>query len=188
MKTDAFEQQASRLRAVALKASTTAGADADTAQDIAQETMIRLWQILEQRAPSSGLEWQSCDRIMKMRDNPRLSNPDGYAVMIARHLTLNHLRRKPPLPIDERLKAGPTAPSPLDLMVQREEEQWLRQRIRDLPPTQHAVLHLRQVEHRSNSQIATLLGVKETSVSTLLARARRQLLEKIRQQREREKR
>ena len=167
MKTDAFEQQASRLRAIALEASAKAGADADIAQDIAQETMIRLWQ---------------------MRDDPRLSNPDGYAVMIARHLTLNHLRRKPPLPIDERLTAGPTAPSPLDLMVQREEEQWLRQRIRDLPPTQHAVLHLRQVEHRSNSQIATLLGVKETSVSTLLARARRQLLEEIRQQREREKR
>ena len=167
MKTDAFEQQASRLRAIALDASAKAGADADIAQDIPQETMIRLWQ---------------------MCDDPRLSNPDGYAVMIARHLTLNHLRRKPPLPIDERLKAGPTAPSPLDLMVQREEEQWLRQRIRDLPPTQHAVLHLRQVEHRSNSQIATLLGVKETSVSTLLARARRQLLEEIRQQREREKR
>ena len=167
MKTDAFEQQASRLRAIALDASAKAGADADIAQDIAQETMIRLWQV---------------------RDDPRLCNLDGYAVMIARHLTLNHLRRKPPLPIDERLKAGPTAPSPLDLMVQREEEQWLRQRIRDLPPTQHAVLHLRQVEHRSNSQIATLLGVKETSVSTLLARARRQLLEEIRQQREREKR
>lgn len=167
MKTDAFELQASRLRAVALKASAAAGADADTAQDIAQETMIRLWQ---------------------MRDDPRLCNPDGYAATIARHLTLNHLRRKPPLPVDERHKAGPTVPSPLDLMVQREEEQWLQERIRDLPPTQHAVLHLRQVEHRSNGQIAAMLGIKETSVSTLLGRARRQLLEEIRQQREREKR
>ena len=167
MKRDAFEQQASRLRAVALKASATAGAEADTAQDIAQETMIRLWQ---------------------MRDDPRLCNPDGYATMVARHLTLNHLRRQQPLSIDERHHAGQTAPSPLDLMVQREEEQWLQQRIRDLPPTQHAVLHMRQVEHYSNSQIATLLGIKETSVSTLLAKARRQLLEEIRQQREREKR
>ncbi len=188
MKNDAFEQQAPRLREVALKASATAGADADTAQDIAQETMIRLWQILEQRAPSSGLEWQSRDRIMKMRDDPRLSNPDGYAATIARHLTLNHLRRQQPQPIDERHSAIQTTPSPLDIMVQREEEQWLQQRIRDLPPTQHAVLHMRQVEHYSNSQIASLLGIKETSVSTLLARARRQLLEEIRQQREREKR
>ena len=167
MKNDAFEQQASRLRAVALKASTAAGADADTAQDIAQEAIIRLWQ---------------------MRDDPRLSNPDGYAATIARHLTLNHLRRNQPLPIDEQRPVGQTSPSPLDLMVQREEEQWLQQRIRDLPPTQHAVLHMRQVELRTNSQIASLLGIKETSVSTLLGRARRQLLEEIRQQREREKR
>ena len=167
MKTDAFEQQASRLRAVALKASASAGADADTAQDIAQETMIRLWQ---------------------MRDDPRLCNPDGYARTIARHLTLNHLRRQQPLPINERHSASQTVPSPLDLMVQREEEQWLQQRIRDLPPTQHAVLHMRHVEHCSNSQIASLLGIKETSVSTLLGRARRQLLEEIRQQREGERR
>ena len=165
MKIDAFEQQASRLRAVALKASATAGADADTAQDIAQETMIRLWQ---------------------MRDDPRLSNPDGYAATIARHLTLNHMRRKQPQPIDERLNTGQSTPSPLDLMIQHEEEEWLQRRIRDLPPTQHAVLHLRQVEHRSNGQIAALLGIKETSVSTLLGRARRQLLEEIRQYRNQE--
>ena len=163
MNTDAFEQQASRLRALALNASAQAGADADTAQDIAQETMIRLWQ---------------------MRDDPRLCNPDGYAATIARHLTLNHLRRKQPLPIDERHSTIQTVPSPLDIMVQREEEQWLQQRIRDLPPTQHAILHMRQVEHRSNDQIASLLGIKETSVSTLLSKARRQLLEQIRQQRE----
>lgn len=165
MKIDAFEQQASRLRAVALKASAGAGADTDIAQDIAQETIIRLWQ---------------------MRDDPRLSNPDGYAATIARHLTLNQMRRKPPLPLDERQAtqlSTRAAPSPLDIIVQREDEQWLQERIRNLPPTQHAVLHMRQVEHRSNSQIAALLGIQETSVNTLLARARRQLLEEIRQHR-----
>ena len=167
MNANAFEQQASRLRAIALKASAGAGADADTAQDIAQETMIRMWQ---------------------MRDDPRLFNPDGYAATIARHLTLNHLRRHQPQPIDERHIAIQTTPSPLELMVQREDEQWLQERIRDLPPTQHAILHMRQVEHRSNGQIASLLGIKETSVSTLLGRARRQLLEEIRQQQKREKR
>ena len=160
MKTDAFEQQASRLRSIAFGASANAGADVDTAEDIAQETMIRLWQ---------------------MRDDPRLCNPDGYATMIARHLTLNQLRRQRPLSVDERHYDDPTTPSPLDLMIQREEEEWLRQRIRDLPTTLHAGLHMRQVEHRTNGQIASLLGMKESSVSTLLARARRQLLEEIRQ-------
>ena len=88
------------------------------------------------------------------------------------------------IPLDER-QATPlssqTSPSPLEIIVQREDEQWLQERIRNLPPTQHAVLHMRQVECRPNAQIAALLGMKESSVSTLLARARRQLLEEIRQ-------
>ena len=160
MTIDAFEHNATRLRKLALQAAATAGADADAAEDIAQETMLRLWQ---------------------MRDDPRLYNPEGYASTIARHLTQNRLRSKPPLPLDERQAVSQTTPSPLDIIIQREDEQWLQERIRNLPPTQHAVLHMRQVECRPNAQIAALLGMKESSVSTLLARARRQLLEEIRQ-------
>lgn len=162
MTINAFEQQAPRLRQVALQAAAAAGADQDTAEDIAQETMLRLWQ---------------------MRDDPRLYNPEAYASTIARHQVLNHQRRKPPLPLDERQVTNLTTPSPLDLMLQREDERWLRQRIRNLPYTQHAILKLRQVEHRSNEEIAAILGIQPSSVSTLLAKARRQLLEEIRQQR-----
>lgn len=162
MTIDAFENKATRLRQLALQAAAATGADSDTAQDIAQETMLRLWQ---------------------MRDDPRLYNPEGYATVIARHLTLNQLRRKPPLPLDDRQATDLTVPSPLDLMLQREDERWLRQRIRNLPYTQHAILRLREVEHRSNSEIATILGIQPSSVNTLLARARRQLLKEIQQSR-----
>ena len=160
MTIDAFEHNATRLRKLALQAAATAGADADAAEDIAQETMLRLWQ---------------------MRDDPRLYNPEGYATVIARHLALSQQRHKPPLPLDERQATQLSTPSPLEIIVQREDEQWLQERIRNLPPTQHAVLHMRQVECRTNAQIANILGIKETSVNTLLARARRQLLEEIRQ-------
>ena len=162
MTIDAFEHKATRFRGLALQAAAAAGADADTAEDIAQETMLRLWQ---------------------MRDDPRLYNPEGYATVIARHLALNQQRHKPSLPLDERQATQLSTPSPLEIMVQREDEQWLQERIRNLPPTQHAVLHMRQVEHRTSVQIAKILGIKETSVNTLLARARRQLLEEIRQYR-----
>lgn len=162
MTIDAFEHKAKQFRVLALQAAATAGADADTAEDIAQETMLRLWQ---------------------MRDDPRLYNPEGYASTIARHLTLNQLRRKPMLPLDERQAASQSVPSPLDLMLQREDEQWLRERIRNLPYTQHAVLRLRQVEHRSNEEIAGILGIQPSSVSTLLSKARHRLLNEIKQQR-----
>ena len=162
MTIDAFNRQATQFRGLALQAAAAAGADADTAEDVAQETLLRLWQ---------------------MRDDPRLHNPEGYATVIARHLTLNQLRRKPPLPLDDRQATDLTVPSPLDLMLQREDERWLRQRIRNLPYTQHAILRLREVEHRYNSEIATILGIQPSSVNTLLARARRQLLKEIQQSR-----
>ena len=166
MTIDAFNQQATQLRQLALRAAATAGADAEMAEDIAQETMLRLWQ---------------------MRDNPRLYNPEGYASTIARHLTLNQQRRKPMLPLDERKASDYSVPSPLDLLLQREDERWLQERINNLPYTQHAVLKLRQVEHRSNEEIATILGIQPASVSSLLSKARRQLLNEIKQQRNNDK-
>lgn len=117
MTIDAFNKQAPGLRQVALKAAAASGADADAAEDVAQETLLRLWQ---------------------MRDDPRLYNPEGYASTIARHLTLNQRRRQPALPLDERQAQDWSVPSPLDLMLQREDERWLQERIRNLPFTQHA--------------------------------------------------
>ena len=48
-----------------------------------------------------------------------------------------------------------------------------------LPTTQRTLLYMRQVERHSHEKIAHLLGIEISSVSTLLARARRTLLEEI---------
>ncbi len=161
MTIDAFELIAPRLRSAALNKAAAMGLDYDESQDIAQETLLRLWQ---------------------MRDDSRLYNPEGFAAVIAHRLSLNHLRRKPPLPLESRERASQTI-SPLDEIIQQEDVQWLEQKINELPSTLHAVLKMRQEERYSNEQIATLLGIKEDSVSTLLARARKQLMEQIKQQR-----
>ena len=160
MTIDAFELIAPQLRTAALNKATAMGLNYDESQDIAQETLLRLWQ---------------------MRDDSRLYNPEGFASVIAHRLSLNHLRRKPPLPLESGESASQTNPSPLDEIIQQEDVQWLEQKIKELPSTLHAVLKMRQDERYSNEQIATLLGIKEDSVSTLLARARRQLMEQIKQ-------
>ena len=82
MTIDAFELIAHRLRTAAVNKATTMGLDYDESQDIAQETLLRLWQ---------------------MRDDNRLYNPEGFAEVIAHRLSLNHLRRKPPLPLEEKV-------------------------------------------------------------------------------------
>lgn len=162
MTIDAFELIAPQLRSIALSKAVAMGLDYDEQQDIAQETLLRLWQ---------------------MRDDNRLYKPEGFAAVVAHRLSLNYLRRKPPLPLECGESASKSTPSPLDEIIQQEDVQWLEQRIKELPSTLHAVLKMRQDEKYSNKQIAALLGIKETSVSTLLARARRQLLEEIKKQR-----
>lgn len=57
---------------------------------------------------------------------------------------------------------------------------WLERKLQDLPSTEYALLHMRQVERLSAKEMARRLGIRETSVATLLSRARRRLLEEIR--------
>ena len=46
-----------------------------------------------------------------------------------------------------------------------------------LPSTEYQVLHLRQVERKTDQQIAAILGIGNASVPTLLSRARRKLMQ-----------
>ena len=61
-----------------------------------------------------------------------------------------------------------------------ENEEWLRRKLDRLPSSEYQVLHLRQVERKTNREIAAILGIEVTSVATLLSRARQKLMEDIR--------
>jgi RNA polymerase sigma-70 factor (ECF subfamily) len=58
-------------------------------------------------------------------------------------------------------------------------EKWMDNQIESLPTTSRIVLTMRQLEHRELSEIADILGIKQSSVSTLLARARNELRNKL---------
>lgn len=71
--------------------------------------------------------------------------------------------------------------SAADVAIEAEEtDAWLQRRLQALPPMQHQVLRLRQIELKDNAEIAAILGIKPASVATLLSKARRQLLADIR--------
>ena len=69
--------------------------------------------------------------------------------------------------------------SPHEELETKENDEWLASRLQQLPTTQRTLLYLRQVERKSHEELATLLGIEITSVSTLLAKARRTMLEEI---------
>ena len=123
----AFEQQARTWRQKALSVCISYGAGKDEAEDIAQDVMLRLWQMHDELE-----QYRSIEAIVSL---------------MARHILRNHQRRKPSETLDETMIISLNS-SPLE----------------DL---------------EMNEEIAQLLGIETTSVSTLLARARRTLLEDI---------
>lgn len=161
MEESAFEHIAIRLRRRALDASRACGLGQMAAEDIAQDVMLKLW---------------------SMRDDlERFSSLDALASVMARRLSLNKLRDERTLAIDDssyRIKSQ--VAGPLEILEEKENEQWLDRKMAALPRAQHAILYMRQVERRSNKEIAALLAISEASVSTLLARARKALLDELR--------
>ena len=158
MEKNAFEQKARTWREKALEVSMHYGAGKDEAEDIAQDVMLRLWQMHEE------LE--------------RFRSVEAIVALMAKHLIRNHQRRKPSEALDEAMIVSLTT-SPHEELEIRENEEWLLSKLQQLPTTQRTLLYMRQVERKSHEEIATLLGIETTSVSTLFARARRTLLEEI---------
>jgi len=158
MEKNAFEQKARTWREKALEVSMHYGAGKDEAEDIAQDVMLRLWQTHEE------LE--------------RFRSVEAIVALMAKHLIRNHQRRKPSEVLDEAMIVSMNT-SPHEELEIRENEEWLLSKLQQLPTTQRTLLYMRQVERKSHEEIAILLGIEVTSVSTLLARARRTLLEEI---------
>lgn len=160
MEESAFEQIAVRLRRKAVDVSRTYGLDTAAAEDIAQDVMLKLW---------------------SMRDElDGYSSPEGLVARIAGRLALNSMRRRHTVAIgtDEQRMVSLSA-GPEEHLEEHEGEEWLTRKIEALPSTQHTILYMRQVERRTHGEIAALLGIKETSVSTLLARARKTLFDEM---------
>ena len=158
MDRNAFEQQARSWREKALSVSMSYGAGMDEAEDIAQDVMLRLWQMHDE------LE--------------RYRSVEAIVTLMARHLLRNHQRRKPSEALEEAMIISLTTDPHEELEI-KENDEWLTKKLEQLPTTQRTLLYMRQVERRSHEEIARLLGIEITSVSTLLARARRTLLEDI---------
>ena len=83
MEKSAFELKARSWRQKALEVSRHYGAGSDEAEDIAQDVMLRLWQMHDE------LE--------------RYQSVEAIVALTAKHLLRNHQRRKPSETLDEAI-------------------------------------------------------------------------------------
>ena len=130
------------------------------ADDVAQDVLLKLW---------------------LMRDEMRrYRSAEALVTVMARNLTIDIHRKKRVTAIgSEQLSHVDEADDPAQRLIGVEQETRLMKLVNNLPSRQHAVLVMRQVEHRSYTEIASILGIEETSAKTLLSRARKTLLKQF---------
>ena len=156
--------------------------DRNEAEDITQETLMRLWQHRD--------EWD------------QIQNLEAYSLTIARRLALDYLKKQKtdgrglqiPSNDENGLQSFPSgnlvradlhslvggdlqSPTPLpdEQLDQQQRVAAVRRLIDQLPETQRTIIQLRDIEGYRYDEIADITGLTETQVRVYLHRARKKI-------------
>ena len=135
----------------------------EEAEDIVQDTLLKLWQ--------------------RREDLGQVANLESFALASARNLALDRKAKMENrnVSFDDVAHDRPDhwqATAEQDLM-HRESTHAIAQIINSLPEKQRTVLHLRDIEGKAYKEIAEALNISESDVKVTLFRARNELKEKI---------
>jgi len=153
------------LRCAAVGAALAILDDCEEAEDVAQETMLRMWENVE-------------------RLDDDIGRAKAFATVTARNIAQNHLRQKRRWPILRLLSQHDreTTDTPLRCMEASDADSTFNKALQQLPTVWRKVLQMRNVEDMSFAEIAAVLGTSESSVRGLLSKARKRMVELINQQ------
>ena len=135
----------------------------DEAEDIVQDTLVKLWQTRETLGNVNSLE--------------------ALAVTMARNLALDRKgkmdNREMSLEPEKNdfMESAETAPD--SRLMAYEATTFVQDTINGLPEKQRTIIQLRDIEGKSYKEIAAVLNITESDVKVTLFRARSTLKEKI---------
>ena len=135
--------------------------DRAEAEDVVQETMIRVWNKRD--------EWDGLKSI------------EAYCLTVARNLAIDCSERKDSQTVELTSEAEqtPEASGPYDQLVNKERLKLVRRLVSELPEKQRLIMVLRDVEGRSYKEIAAVLQLTEEQVKVNLFRARQKVKQKF---------
>ena len=155
-----FEIEAKRMRPALLRMATHYTEDTDEAEDVVQETLLKLWFLR--------------DRLSQYR------NVEALALVITKHLCINRKRGKHLVTVS--LEEGLTIigeQSPERRLMDEERMQELLELIATLPDLQQSILKMKHIEGMEVEEIARLTGSTPIAVRTNLSRARKKVREQF---------
>lgn len=130
------------------------------AEDVTQETMLRLWRI----AP----DWE-----------PERAALGTWLYRVASNLAIDRLRRRRPGSTEVLADLPDDAPGAVRRLEARDRARALDEALGGLPERQRLALVLRHFEELGNPEIAEVLEVSVEAVESLLARGRRALARQL---------
>jgi len=134
--------------------------DSSEAEDVTQETFLRVWQRASDYSPDGSAV--------------------GWLYRIAHNLSLDRLRRRGKLESFEGEEASEAAPQSARLH-QMQRKTALEHAIETLPERQAAAITLVHLDELSGQEAAQVLGVSVEALESLLSRARRNLRARLAQ-------
>lgn len=134
--------------------------DRAEAEDVVQETLIRVWNKRE--------EWT------------QFGSMEAYCLTVARNLAIDRSERKDAQTVEltPDMEQPSDASSPYEKLVTKERMTLIHRLMNGLPEKQRLIMQLRDIEGKSYKEIASVLNLTEEQVKVNLFRAR----QKIKQQ------
>ena len=132
-------------------------ADNDEAEDVTQDTVLKLWAMRQQLDAYRSVE--------------------ALAVVMVRRLAVSRKRTATTISLSERQPPDlSNDDSPEHLLISQEEETKMLQMIATLPDAQQAILRMKHIDGLETSEIASITGSSEEAVRQNLSRARKRIL------------
>ena len=132
----------------------------DVAEDIVQETFLKLWQIREKLDSYNSVE--------------------ALAIQVAKNLALDKLKQHRPEGTDiTQLSLDSGSRNPAEELEQQDTVARIRWLIGKLPSLQQTIIRMKDVEGYELAEIAEITGTQVEAVRVNLSRARKKIREQL---------
>ena len=131
----------------------------DDAEDVVQETFLKLWNIRGQ---------------LDLYENPK-----GFAMQMIKNICIDKLRSRKITVEPEDYQIGYNSQTPYFQLVDKDSIDLVRKIINELPELQKRIILMRDVEGYELEEIAQIVGTQTSAVTMNLSRARKKVREKF---------